>query len=456
MPAPKRKHNVVPRLDRAARWLAPVAVFFVLAGVVLGNAIASIGLGVALSAIFAGFLAAPWRARERVRDHRWPVLLSLAWVIAVGLQLLYSNNANGTAHHLGLQIAGPVFVLLLCIAPPNVRVLNTLIYTVFPLLLVSLIVASVRHYFAHEERLLYELTWSHAIPILFPWRSPEVYHESDISHIYFSAFSATMSVILLARRAFSPVRRKDWRSWSLAVLDILVILSLVYYLHLFGERTGLMVLYGGLGLTFTYELAFRRKRWRLFVGAVLVLSIALVGAYYALPTLRERVRHTTNDLAMTFEEQDVSDWSIGRRVGAWQTGYRLFLSNPLIGVGDGDIPDEMQRQYQQDGRFMEEKEQLKQPHNEYLETAVGGGLVGLVLLLALLGLAYRKPADTFGGHFAVAFLACIMLAFISESILSRQTGAYFFWLFWAVCVVQLPLPSSRKAATSASSSAKVE
>jgi O-antigen ligase len=67
-------------------------------------------------------------------------------------------------------------------------------------------------------------------------------------------------------------------------------------------------------------------------------------------------------------------------------------------------------------------------HNQFLETMVGSGIPGLVLLLAIIpGILFRKKRAFF---LPFSFYIITFIFFMTESVLERQAGLVFFCLLW--------------------------
>ncbi len=71
--------------------------------------------------------------------------------------------------------------------------------------------------------------------------------------------------------------------------------------------------------------------------------------------------------------------SVGRRPHMWEGAIKMFLQNPVIGVGTGGYKIEM-RKYRDDPALPD----FNHPHNSFLYMASSYGVIGLLLLLWLL------------------------------------------------------------------------
>jgi O-antigen ligase len=77
---------------------------------------------------------------------------------------------------------------------------------------------------------------------------------------------------------------------------------------------------------------------------------------------------------------ELTSGSLGGRVGIWRDGLRIFLDNPLCGVGVGAF---------RSGLLLTQRTYEAAPHNLFLSILVGQGLIGLLLFFQVLFSAMR-------------------------------------------------------------------
>lgn len=111
----------------------------------------------------------------------------------------------------------------------------------------------------------------------------------------------------------------------------------------------------------------------------------------------------------------------------WKSVYQVIKQHPLLGVGsDGGI-NQLQKYRPENSESFRDKHNA---HNQYLETCLRHGLIGLMLYLVILGslvkLAIKSKDIIFG-----SFIFIFVLASMTESFLVRQIGLTFF-IFYAL------------------------
>ena len=112
------------------------------------------------------------------------------------------------------------------------------------------------------------------------------------------------------------------------------------------------------------------------------------------------------------------------RINLWKNSLELIKQNPLLGVGTGDLKDELYRLYSENN-YQYGMLKKPSPHNQFLHTSVILGFTGLLFLCAYLFiplfLAFKNRYWLY-----VFFLIIIIVNCITESILEREAGILLF------------------------------
>jgi O-antigen ligase len=115
------------------------------------------------------------------------------------------------------------------------------------------------------------------------------------------------------------------------------------------------------------------------------------------------------------------------RLNLWQNAIQLIKRNPILGVGTGDIKEELVKIYTENNYEYGIKERIS-PHNQFLHTGVILGGLGILLLLTYLvyPLFFSLKQRDWLYFF---FLMSILMNCMTESLLERQAGILFFTVF---------------------------
>lgn len=124
------------------------------------------------------------------------------------------------------------------------------------------------------------------------------------------------------------------------------------------------------------------------------------------------------------------------RISLWETSFSLIRLYPLIGVGTGDVKDELSNIY--DEKLKENsKGKYYDAHNEFLQTTMRLGLMGTIALFLLIfwPLMDRNVYRT-RPKYVLFFIIIVIVNFSFESMLNRFNGVIFFSLFYSVLASQ--------------------
>lgn len=247
----------------------------------------------------------------------------------------------------------------------------------------------------------------------------------DIQPIYFSVFVSFsfFVIIFLIKNSWaesSGSRRFFYFFWAGYLFIFLVLLS--------GKTSIVATISIFMAITFV----FFQKRKQLLAGLVTLLLIVVASGMIIsrLPVAKERFLEM---LGMN----KTSDWVYGdpqrnqpisdARLVKWQSAFDVIRDNWIFGVGPGDVQEELNKKYEAHGFHAGIAEQFN-THNQFLQTWVGTGLIGLAIFIATLVVSVAK-AIRLKNHFFLMFIALFIICCLTESMLERQFGILFYVIF---------------------------
>lgn len=119
------------------------------------------------------------------------------------------------------------------------------------------------------------------------------------------------------------------------------------------------------------------------------------------------------------------------RLKIWQVGFMLIQENFVSGVGLGDVKLCLLERYKKEGLYRVINEELNL-HNQYMQTAVAGGIVAILLLLLFI-CTYSHYYRHGTSNILTCFFVIYGFSFLFESVLCRNIGVFpiifFFILF---------------------------
>lgn len=185
-------------------------------------------------------------------------------------------------------------------------------------------------------------------------------------------------------------------------------------------------------------LVFQRFSRRPLVAVAVTCVIVggvVVGGYQSSEYFRSRFDLAVNEV-QHYEVMPTS--SVGLRITYTMNAWRIFVANPLLGVGAGDYPVEYKKM---NDIYTPQWVPAWNPHNQYLLALTSAGLLGGVLLALVLVFpllrARRAPSDEFQ-RMRIAVPVLLMVICLFESYLMRSNVSLMYVLFTAALWCGMP------------------
>jgi O-antigen ligase len=272
-------------------------------------------------------------------------------------------------------------------------------------------IASTIHYFNNYAEINASLIESKSVPV---WPIG-----NGISHIYFgvlTSFCIISSAYFALKEKTTVLFANDRIVFAaIAILNFIII-------HILSARTGLVALYGGLGMLVLHTVWLHRSKKIVWLS-LLLLPLLPVVAYYAVPSFKNKIINSVRDVEINREGGDINHRSFSMRLEAWKTGLGIIKEHPITGVGVGDLDKEMAAQYKNNNTVLWPENRVM-PHNQFIENAVQAGLPYVLLLLATIFWPVLRYKQTNPLQWAAAFMFFFAMCF--ESMLERQIGVTLF------------------------------
>ncbi len=234
-------------------------------------------------------------------------------------------------------------------------------------------------------------------------------------------------------------QRSQWK----VVLPVLAFLCGLVASILSGSRGGWIALPFLVALFFWYIRLYFSFKCKLV--SALLLMLIFVGIYATPQTnVKHQIDITINNMQQ-YSESEVSSAkranSVGQRLEMWQASLKIFLDNPLLGVGWGRYKENYQLQVDKGLRNATSSIYIH-PHSEYFLALASAGIVGFIALMTFFlvpawlfikVINQGKTADV--RRLALAGLVLIvafMVFGLTEPLLYRTRTVNFFSFYLAV------------------------
>ena len=171
------------------------------------------------------------------------------------------------------------------------------------------------------------------------------------------------------------------------------------------------------------------KRRKIYATVAISISLVVVVVILASATLRTRYFDLLkDDLSENTPEYSIAD----ARMKRWEVAWEVVKASPLVGYGSGDEEDLLQEAYFQNKLYDSYLHRLN-AHNQYLSFLLMGGVIALAVYLFTLAAGVRMAIQQKNLLF-LAFLFLIITVSISENILFRNKGIFFYSFFFSLFV----------------------
>lgn len=247
---------------------------------------------------------------------------------------------------------------------------------------------------------------------------------TPVNHVRYSlivAFATFTGGYLYFRKFYV---RYPGERWFLLISTIFLFL----FLHILSVRSGMLALYVVIAVVLGW-LALTKKKYLLVTGALAGIVLLPLIAYFTVPTFRNKVYNTAEDLRRLGDARSANFYSLSGRVLSYQVAWKIFTQHPLTGVGVANLGDEVEKTYTQ--YFPEVTDEgvgMLMPHNQFLNLLAATGILGTAIFCFCFYFPvfyrnyYRIPL--LWSHYTI-----ITVSFLFEATLETQTGSVFTIIF---------------------------
>lgn len=113
------------------------------------------------------------------------------------------------------------------------------------------------------------------------------------------------------------------------------------------------------------------------------------------------------------------------RLAIWKASLEVIENNFFTGVGTGDTQDELVKAYKSNSFIFSKGEIKHNAHNQFIQTQVATGILGLGLLVAIFVVCFYKGWQE-RSYFYMTFIIYFILNCQTEAMLQRPKGIVFF------------------------------
>ncbi|TNE26275.1 MAG: O-antigen ligase family protein [Bacteroidetes bacterium] len=226
------------------------------------------------------------------------------------------------------------------------------------------------------------------------------------------AYFMNYLMVVLLGWLFVYKEMPKWYSWLFYGFVIAVFWTLQ-------GRMNIVAMMGVYALALLY--AILKKQNRVLFGSVVGIAIPLLMLITNAVPNRFNPDGIESELALP--EDDTAPTSVARTY-VWLSGIEVYKRNPILGVGSGDMHQELNAYFEETG-YTFGLERNYNTHNDYIQTLMTLGPIGLLLLLLLFVRPLWKAWKSVD-MLLVLWLLYFGVVMMSESYFDRFAGVFLF------------------------------
>lgn len=251
-----------------------------------------------------------------------------------------------------------------------------------------------------------------------------LYTTRHADHIRFSLAVVLVTILNI----FSILKIPNQKLWKKLIIGLLTMFYAAF-LHILSARTGLLCFYAAIGILALYFSWKKSPLWSL--ATIIAFVILIIGAVNVFPRLENKVNYIKYELTQwnhNHEDESIQyTLSDNNRILSYDVAWESIKQHPILGVGMGDVQDEMVRLYKEMYPKVPEEGILKLPHNQLLSSAMSLGLLGPIFLLLFIIFPIKQAQNHKVFVFTTFFI--LLLAYFIDAYLEVQLGCYLFLYF---------------------------
>jgi O-antigen ligase len=202
-------------------------------------------------------------------------------------------------------------------------------------------------------------------------------------HITYSVVLAFTSTILL-------VSALSEKNLYIKIFDTLFFMTVVTNLFLNGGRTGQIIF---IVLIFTVLLMYIKNKLKAMLIATMIVVMTFFLAYNFSKNFASRVHQFENGISKMINHNDFRGQG-GMRAAMWIVGSEVFIHNPIIGTGIGNVMHDANYYVSKHNFKARNMKGFADYHNVFINIAAQLGLIGLSLLLYIFYTLYKLEFKT--------------------------------------------------------------
>jgi O-antigen ligase len=237
---------------------------------------------------------------------------------------------------------------------------------------------------------------------------------------YFSMYITFSIVIILFFLESKEISKR------IRFLLIFLVLYFIIFLFLLSSRASYLTFLIISVIYFIKKIVELKKKILLFAFILFLTTITTI--FFLNPRFSLFYKSMSDK---NFRHQDYGDY---QRISIWKSSFNVIKRNYLWGVGTGDTEDELVKEYRL-LNLNNSADNKYDSHNQYLESFLGNGIFGLVLIVLILIVPFYRSLKE-NNFLLMMFIIIIGINFLFETILNTLAGIFFVAFFYHFILFQ--------------------
>ena len=270
------------------------------------------------------------------------------------------------------------------------------------------------------------------------FRAAYLFYFQGVNSFFYSEFSYFMHPSYFAMYLIFAqlITLLFYPKWLVHLTDLkfkMGFISILFLICIFlcSSKMGLITAFLLFPTTFGCILYYKGYK-KVILALVFGLFFSTLLAYKLFPTPFNRLK-VALQVTLSSDKIDKTDAeSTAVRILIWKESIKLIKENPIFGTSPGDANAELVKSYQKEGLTGALRKKLN-AHNQFLQTFIGTGIIGLVILLLMTVGAFIDGILK-KNYMLSLFSILFIFNFLVESMLQAQAGFIFFVFFFCILV----------------------
>ena len=267
---------------------------------------------------------------------------------------------------------------------------------------------------------------SHSTYLFYQTNNTDVFYYITLSAIYHPGYLSMFINLAIAFIIYYLIENNS-PGFSFSKFKYFVLLLFFFVMIiLLSSKAGLISLAAIIFLSLLYISIYKKKYLQALIYLIIIIPV-FIGLLALFPYSVKRAEQTQKSIMDKSYSNNKAEDGTSNRIQIWKASLSIIKENPLLGVGTGDVKDKLMEKYKQN-RLLSAYERKLNAHNQFLQTTVAIGLIGLLILI--LGLLLPLFISIKEKQFLyTAFIILIIINISVEAMFEVNAGVVFYAFF---------------------------